>query len=123
MINIKEKIYSKAFEDGVNYAIEKIFAEEEEKKTNNRGLGKAIGIGSGLAVASHALNSPIEGVAAYGKDALKGLANKEVWKELMKDRFVSRHGIAGLASKLAAGAGIAAAGYKIGKNNKNKEKD
>jgi len=34
MINIKEKIYSKAFEDGVNYAIEKIFAEEEEKKKN-----------------------------------------------------------------------------------------
>lgn len=123
MISIKEKIYSKAFEDGVNYAIQKIFAEEEEKKTNNRGLGKAIGIGSGLAVASHALQVPIECVAEYGKDALKGMANKEDWKELMKDRFATNRGVAGLASKLAAGAGIAAAGYKIGKNNKNKEKD
>ena len=123
MISIREKIYSKAFEDGVNYAIQKIFAEEEEKKTNNRGLGKAIGIGSGLAVASHALQYPIESVALDGKDALKDLGNKEILKEVIKNRFASRHGIAGLAGKLGAGVGIAAAGYKIGKNNKNKEKD
>lgn len=103
--------------------LKKYLQKRKKKKTNNRGLGKAIGIGSGLAVASHALQGPIEGVAAYGKNALKNLADKEVWKELMKDRFATRHGIAGLAGKLAAGTGIAAAGYKIGKNNKNKEKD
>lgn len=34
MINLREKVYSKAFEDGINYAIEKIFAEDEEKKKN-----------------------------------------------------------------------------------------
>jgi len=123
MINYRQKIYSKAFEDGINYAIEKIFAEEEEKKTNNRGLGKAIGIGSGLAATSHILQVPIESVAAYGKDALKGMADKEAWKELMKDRFATDRGTTSLVGKLAAGVGIAAAGYKIGKNNKNKEKD
>lgn len=32
MINIREKIYSKAFEDGVNYAVQRLFAEEEEDK-------------------------------------------------------------------------------------------
>lgn len=30
MISIKEKIYSKAFEDGVNYAIERMFSEEKK---------------------------------------------------------------------------------------------
>ena len=31
MISIKEKIYGKAFEDGVNYAIEKMFSEKKNK--------------------------------------------------------------------------------------------
>lgn len=31
MINIKEKIYSKAFENGVNYVIQKMFNEEKNK--------------------------------------------------------------------------------------------
>ena len=35
MISIREKIYSKAFEDGINYAIQKLFAEEEESKVKN----------------------------------------------------------------------------------------
>lgn len=123
MISIKEKIYSKAFEDGINYAIEKMFGEGEEKERKNRGLGKAIGIGSGIGLASHALQAPIEGVAEDSRRTLKKLADKETLKAIAKDRFATRGGIASLASKVVAGAGIAAAGYKIGKNNNKKEKD
>jgi hypothetical protein len=57
MISIKEKIYSKAFEDGVNYAIQKMFGEEEEKKpsktpyviggTAASALGGSLGAGIG----------------------------------------------------------------------------
>jgi hypothetical protein len=36
MISIREKIYSKAFEDGVNYAIQKMFNEEEEDKKKKK---------------------------------------------------------------------------------------
>lgn len=123
MISIKERIYSKAFEDGVNYTIQKMFGEEEEKERKNRGLGKAIGIGSGIGLASHALQVPIEGVAEDSRRTLKKLADKETLKAIAKDRFATRGGIAALASKVAAGAGIAAAGYKIGKNNKKEKKD
>ena len=39
--------------------LKKYLQRKKKKKPNNRGLGKAIGIGSGLAVASHALQIPI----------------------------------------------------------------
>jgi len=51
MISIREKIYSKAFEDGVNYAIQKMFNEEEEDKKKKKGVGAYIGAGLTGAVA------------------------------------------------------------------------
>ena len=53
MINIREKIYSKAFEDGVNYAISKMFAGESDDddlvSSTAAGAGLAGGLGGGFA--------------------------------------------------------------------------
>lgn len=54
IISIKEKIYNKAFEDGVNYAIQRLFAEEEEDQNKNKSgaapwiVGGAVGTAAGL---------------------------------------------------------------------------
>lgn len=56
MISIKEKIYSKAFEDGVNYAIQKMFAKKDEDmsdlsykgNSNHSGYSRAMLLGGGV---------------------------------------------------------------------------
>lgn len=51
---IEERIYSKAFEDGVNYVIQRLFAEEEEDQNKNKSgatpwiVGGAVGTAAGL---------------------------------------------------------------------------
>jgi hypothetical protein len=53
MINIRQKIYSRAFEDGVNYAISKMFNEESDDddlvSSTAAGAGLAGGLGGGFA--------------------------------------------------------------------------
>lgn len=49
MISIKEKIYSKAFENGVNYAIQKTFGKEGYSTTDNDETKMGIAVGGGIA--------------------------------------------------------------------------
>lgn len=54
IMSIREKVYSKAFENGVNYVIQRLFAEEEEDQNKNKSgaapwiVGGAIGTAAGL---------------------------------------------------------------------------
>ena len=109
MINIREKIYSKAFEDGVNYAIEKMFTSDEDLKkygdkidtseiTKRDYFPKTGGLGygriGGAKAGSRAMKRAIE----------RGESDEEVEKKGKRAALIR----AGVGTGLAAVPGIAA---------------
>lgn len=80
MINLREKIYSKAFEDGINYAIEKMF-NEDEKKPNKTPY--VIG-GTAASILGGSLGAGIGGTVGAIKE-LKKAAKEAGIKDYMAD--------------------------------------
>lgn len=79
MINIKEKIYSKAFEEGVNYAIQKMFGKNATNDDNT--TSKKIGIAAGGGIASIGASGAF---APKQQKAYKNLINNAGWRDYIK---------------------------------------
>lgn len=145
MSYIEEKLYSRAFEDGINYAIEKMFGGGKDDDSLSLlaagAAGGAIGtLGGGIAgVVSHKRHLSDHFVPydlktgkkinpsdidwnwdLYRKVRKKALENektKEIWREQLKEHVTPRVAI-GLGAGTLAGVGINS--YL---KNKKKEKD
>lgn len=110
MINIREKVYSKAFEDGVNYAIQKMFGEPED----NEIYGRAIRLSK---PDSERLKNNITEKYHFGK---KGAVKRMITADDNGDDdhkiiVKSGRGAAGRTALIGAGAGAALGGAILGK--------
>jgi hypothetical protein len=90
-MSIEERIYSEAFEDGVNYAIQRMFGDDEEKKpkkwpyvvggTAGGIVGGAIGTGAGMISAG---NSIVKKVKDTNKALYDEVQRAPTWEKLSK---------------------------------------
>lgn len=141
---IEEKLYSQAFEEGFNYAIEKMFGEKEDDSTSSLAAGAAggaIGTLGGVAagVVSHKRHLKDHFVPydtktgkkinpsdidwswdLYRKVRKKALENektKKIWREQLREHITPR-------AAVGFGVGtLADIGYNSYMKNKKKERD
>jgi hypothetical protein len=150
MVDYRQKIYSKAFENGVNYAIQKMFGEEEDKKKKeylpyaaSSAAGSAIGVGvthrKGLIdqgkntykatkSAADKLGISIEELANGMQEGKYMDAAREIGEDVNKRgvKYAKRSPFVLAGSALVgSGAGLAAAHgvKKLIEKKRNKEKD